>query len=140
VPKVPDINEPDLLREWRSAISSLVPRQLMGPMERQVELIQDVLERERRLQREVLGRVFGPVDAVFDLLEQSGAMLTQQAQALEEAARALEQTAALMKTQADLFERTIRAARQPADLARTVAGLEKRPRSRQGSSKKRSAS
>ena len=138
---MPDINGPDLLREWRSAISSLVPRQLLGPMERQVELIQEVLERERRVQRDVLARVFAPVDAVFDLLEQSGAMLTQQAQALEEAARALEQTAALMKTQADLFERTIRTARQPADLARTAAGLEKRaPKSRQGSSKKRSAS
>ena len=139
MPKVPD--GPDLLREWRSAISSLVPRQLLAPMERQVELIQDVLERERRVQRELLGRVFAPVDAVFDLLEQSGAMLTQQAQALEEAARALEQTAALMKTQADLFERTIKTARQPADLARTAAGLEKRaPKSRQARSNRRTAS
>ena len=130
MPKVPDINEPDLLREWRSAISSLVPRQLMGPMERQVELIQDVLERERRLQREVLGRVFGPVDAVFDLLEQSGAMLTQQAQALEEAARALEQTATVMKAQAELFERTIRTVRQPAELAKAAAGVKKPARKR----------
>ena len=70
-----------------------IPRQLVGPLKRQTELLQDVLERERRLQRNVLGHVFGPFDAVLDLLEQSGATVRQQAEALEQAAQALEQTA-----------------------------------------------
>ena len=45
----------DLLREWQSAMQSVIPRQLLGPLKRQTELIQDVLERERKVQREVLG-------------------------------------------------------------------------------------
>jgi hypothetical protein len=117
----------DLLREWQSAMQSVVPRQLLGPLKRQTELIGDVLERERRLQREVLGRAFAPLDAVFDLLEQSGATIRQQAEALGQAARALEDTAVLMKAQAELFERGIKTIREPADLARSAAGLEKRP-------------
>ena len=116
----------DLLREWQSAMTAVIPKQLLGPLKRQTDLIGDVLERERKLQREVLGRVFAPVDAVFDLLEQSGATIRQQAEALEQAARALEDTAVLMKAQAELFERGIRTAREPADIARRVAGLEKR--------------
>ena len=116
----------DLLREWQSAMQSAIPRQLVGPLKRQTELLQDVLERERRLQRNVLGRVFGPFDALLDLLEQSGATVRQQAEALEQAAQALEQTAVLMKAQAELFERSIKTIRQPTDLARSIAGLEKR--------------
>ena len=117
----------DLLRDWQSAMTSVIPRQLLAPLKRQTELIQDVLERERRLQREVLGHVFAPLDAVFDLLEQSGATIRQQAEALEQAAKALEDTAVLMKAQAELFERGIKTIREPADLARSVAGLDKRP-------------
>jgi len=116
----------DLLRDWQSAMTSVIPRQLLAPLQKQAELIQDVLERERRLQREVLGHAFAPFDAVFDLLEQSGATFRQQAEALEHAARALEETAVLMKAQAEIFERGVRALREPADLARTVAGLEPR--------------
>jgi hypothetical protein len=120
----------DLLREWQSAMQSVIPRQLLGPLKRQTELIQDVLERERKLQREVLGHLFAPLDAVFDLLEQSGATIRQQAEALEQAARALEDTAVLMKAQAELFERGIKTLREPADLARRTAGLDERAKKR----------
>ena len=132
---MPELGDHDLLREWQSAMRSLaasatghaeLPRQLLAPMQRQVELLQDVLERERRLQRVVVERLLAPADAIFDLLEQSGAALHQQAEALEEASRALEQTAVLMKTQADLFERTVRAVREPAEFAKAAAGPETR--------------
>jgi hypothetical protein len=128
----------DLLREWQDAMNSIVsstrnaagrselPRQLLAPLQRQVELLQEVIERERRLQGEVLGHLFAPLDAVFDLLEQSGAALRQQSQALEEASRALEQTASLMAMQAELFEKTIRTMREPAELAKAAAGVEPR--------------
>jgi hypothetical protein len=127
----------DLLREWQSAMQSVIPRQLVGPLQRQAELIQDVLERERRVQRELLGHVFAPLDAVFDLLEQSGSTFRKQAEALEQAARALEETAVLMKAQAEIFERGVRAIREPADLARSAAGLEKRPK-KKGAGRKKS--
>jgi len=130
-------NPRDLLREWREFLDSAtaaaisatgragVPRQLVDAMQRQVELVQDVVERERGLQREVVGRLIAPIDAAFDLLEGTGATLHRQAEALGAAGRALEETAALMQAQAELFERTIAALRQPADLARAASGLER---------------
>ena len=120
---MPDGGGLDLLRDWQSAMQSVIPKQLLGPLQRQAELIQDVLERHR-----VLGHVFAPFDAVFDLLEQSGATFRRQAEALEQAARALEETAVLMKAQAEIFERGVKAVREPTDLARSAAGLEKRPK------------
>ena len=105
-----------------------LPRQLLAPMQRQAELMQEILERERRLQREVVSRLLGPADAIFDLLEQSGAAMRQQAEALEEAGRALEQTAALVKAQAELFERTVRiAASRPSSPRRPGWRRSRRP-------------
>ncbi|HEX5901216.1 MAG TPA: hypothetical protein VFY32_17565 [Solirubrobacteraceae bacterium] len=86
--------------------------------------MQSVLEAERGLQRDLLTRVFEPYDAAFDLLEQSGAALREQAEAVEHAARSLEQAAGLMKTQADLFERTVRMLREPSRRIEAVVGLE----------------
>jgi uncharacterized phage infection (PIP) family protein YhgE len=88
--------------------------------------MQSVLERERGLQRDLLGRAFEPFDAAFDLLEQSGKALREQAEAVEHAAKSLEQAASLMKTQADLFERTIRTLREPSRRIESVMGLDPR--------------
>jgi len=109
-----------------AAGGSDLPRDLLGAMQRQLELVQEVVERERRLQKELTGRLLAPVDAVFDLLAETGATLRRQAEALEAAGRALEETAGLMKRQAELFERTIGTLRQPAELAKTAAGLPSR--------------
>ena len=126
-----------MLREWREFLDSAaataisatgragVPRQLVDAMQRQVELVGDLLERERLLQRDVAGRLFAPIDAAFDLLEGTGATLSRQAEALAAAGRALEETAGLMQGQAELFERTVAALRQPAELARAATGLER---------------
>ena len=127
----------DLLREWQAAMQKVassaasaagrseLPRQLLTPMQKQAELLREVIERERRLQQEIAGRLFEPVDAIFDLLEQSGSALRQQSEALGEAARALEQTATVMKAQAELFERTVHTVRQPTELAKAAAGVKK---------------
>jgi len=137
---VPELSGSELLREWRKVMDSMVsaagsagspaevPRQLLQPMKRQLELVQDVIERERRVQKQLAGLVFGPVDTVFQLLEETGTMLRSQAQELEAAGRALEHAAGLMKTQAELFERSIAALREPVDLARVATGLERRAR------------
>ncbi|HEY4451707.1 MAG TPA: hypothetical protein VGN13_08960 [Solirubrobacteraceae bacterium] len=135
---MPDLNGRDLLREWRQLMDAVVasagsaagrrdlPAELLGSMQRQLELVQEVVERERRLQGDLAGRLLGPVDAVFDLLEQAGATLRQQAEALQTAGRALEESAGMMKSQAELFERTIATLREPAERARVAAGLERR--------------
>ena len=104
-----------------------LPRQLVEPMQRQLELVQEVIERERRLQQQLAGRLLSPVDAIFDLLEESGLVLRRQAEGLEAAGRALEETAGVVKKQAELFERTIGALREPTELVKAAAGLDRRP-------------
>ena len=74
-------------------------------------------------------------DAIFDLLEESGATLHSQADALEAAGRALEEAAQLMKTQAELFERTVATLRKPGELAKSAAGLERHPQTGQPESR-----
>jgi len=130
---------PDLLGEWRRLVDSLVgsaasvagrsavPRELLRVSQRQLELLQEVVDRERRLQGELTTMVTAPVGLVFDLLEEAGETLRLQAEALESAGRALEDTAGLMKRQAERFERSVAALRQPAELARAAAGAT-RPR------------
>jgi hypothetical protein len=93
-------------------------------------LMESVVERERRLQSDLAGYAFAPVDAVFDLLEESGTTLRKQAEALEAGGRALEETAALIKSQAELFEQTVGTLRQPAQLARAASGAKPRRRRR----------
>lgn len=134
---MPDLGGLDLLGEWRKVMNTLVtsaggraelPRALLEPMQRQLELVQEVIERERSLQRQLAERLLGPADAVFNLLEESGSMLRRQAEALESAGLALSETAGLMKSQAELFERTIGILREPTELAKAAAGLERKPR------------
>jgi hypothetical protein len=105
-----------------------IPPQLLAPMQRQLELVQELIERERRLQKELTGRLVAPVDAVFDMLEATGVMLRRQADALEAAGLALEETAGLVKTQAELFERTVGVLREPTERAKAVVGLDRRVR------------
>ena len=68
--------------------------------------MESAVEREQRLQSDLAGHVFAPVDAVFDLLEESGATFRRQAEASRAAGRAPWRNA-LAKTQAEPFERTI---------------------------------
>jgi hypothetical protein len=42
---------------------SEVPRQLLEPMPRRLELIEEVIERERRLQRELAGQLVAHVES-----------------------------------------------------------------------------
>lgn len=126
-----------MLRDWTAAMQSLtesigsaalnsdVARQISAPLQRQAELFGEILERERALQSRVVRRALAPLDAVFDLLEESGAALRSQAEAVEEASRALERVAGLMKVQADLFARTVRAMREPTNVVKSLAGDEK---------------
>jgi hypothetical protein len=130
----------DLLREWQKMMESLIstsasmagraelPRQLVEPMQRQLELMRELIDRQQKLQREVATRLSAPVDAVFDLLEDSAAMTRAQSEALEAAGSALEESARLMKRQAELFERTVVTLRRPTELAKAATGVDRPPR------------
>ncbi len=130
----------ELLSEWRQVMESVVSSataaagrselagDLLRASQRQLELLQEVVDAEQRLRGSLLGGVLAPVEAVFDLLQESGATLRRQAETMESAGRALQDTSALMKQQAELFERMISILRQPTDLARAaVKGGAKKP-------------
>ena len=87
------------------------------------DLFHDVLERERRVRAGVVGMVFAPSDAAFDLFEQTGGALREQAEAIEHAAVALQQAAQLMKRQAELYERAIATLRAPSRIVESAAGV-----------------
>src|SRR5688572_18332083 len=69
---MPESGGDDLLQRWQTAMQSLVssatslagrsevPHQLLAPMQRQLELVQEVVERERRVQQELLERTLAP--------------------------------------------------------------------------------
>ncbi len=136
----------DLLKEWRRVMDSVIasaasvsgrtdlPRDLLGAMQRQIELVQEVVERERTLQSDLAGRIFGPIDALFDLLADTGVTLRKQAETLEAAGAALQETAGLMKRQAEMFERSVDALRQPSELAKLATGVKRKPRKAQARS------
>ena len=138
---MPEHARPDLLGEWRKAMDAVVssaasvtghapvPHQLVEPMQRQLELVEEIIARERRLQRQLVERATAPVDAVFDLLEDSAATMRGQAEAIEAAGRALAKTAVLMRRQAELFERSVSGLREPVELARSAAGAPRRQHS-----------
>ncbi len=139
---MPDLNGRELLREWRQLMEALVasatsstarkdlPGELVGAMQRQLELVQEIVDRERTLQGDLATRLLAPLDGVFDLLEQAGGTIRAQAEALEDAGRALEESAGLMKRQAELFERTIATLRQPTERAKGVAKAKPAARSK----------
>ena len=101
--------------------------ELVAEVRRLMGSLQDLVERERRMQRELADHMLAPVDAIFDLLEQSAAMLVQQAEALGSASRALEDTARLMRSQAAVFEQTVGALREPVKLMKSAAGPRRTP-------------
>ena len=107
---MPELPGTDLLRDWQ-------------------KMMQSVLERERELQRDLLGRAFEPFDAPSAFWSRAGRRCASRRSAIEHAAKSLEQAAALMKTQADLFERTIRIMREPSRRIESAMGVDpQRPR------------
>jgi hypothetical protein len=90
----------DLLSEWRQVMETVIsgaaaaagrsdiPRDMVRASQRQLELIQQLVENERRR----VDVVFGPAQAAFDLLADSGATLRKQAEAMESAGQALQDT------------------------------------------------
>jgi hypothetical protein len=130
-----DLSGGDLLREWQSVVEAVVgaaasmtgqrdlPRQLLDPLQRQFELMEEILERERGLQREMAGGMLAPIDALFDLLHESSAAITRQAEALEAAGRALQDAATVMRAQGEVFADAVARLRQPTELAKSAAGV-----------------
>lgn len=117
----------ELVASLAAAGDAVLPRRMVEPMQRQLELTRGILERERRLRQQLAEQVAAPFDAIFDLVGESATTLRLQAETLQAAGRALEETAGLMKLQAERFEQTVEMLRRPADMAKAAAGVGRRP-------------
>jgi len=125
----------DLLRAWQSAIRDLggtaaslasgpagVASDLLRPLQRQAELLQQVLERQLDFERELLGRAIAPLRATLELVDQATGTLHAQATSFRAASRTFGQLADLMDQQADLLERAGTTLRDPLATFRASGG------------------
>jgi hypothetical protein len=148
---MPERKPADLVREWQEAMLSMASaaasaaggsgaaRQLLAPIQRQAELVEQALEQQRKLQADFVDLAFRPLEEILGVFEQSSAMMRDQAEALAQAAAAFERTAGLIAMQAQLFETATQAIRRPTDIVKSTAsrgagGAKPRQRARKASS------
>ena len=125
----------DLLRAWQSAIRDVggaaaslasgpagVAADVLRPLQRQAELLQQVLERQLEFERELLGRATAPLRATLDLVDQATGTLHAQATSFRAASKTFGQLAELMDQQAELLERAGTTLRDPLATFRAGAG------------------
>ena len=133
---------PDLLAAWREATHQLkglagslagqagnVPA-LLGPLQRQAELIEQMLRRQVELEQALAGRVIAPAQATADALGQAPEMLRAQATAFRAAATSFKQVADLLDAQATALEQTLGILKAP--ISATRWGLDRLPGSSPG--------
>jgi hypothetical protein len=112
----------DLLNAWQDAVKQLagVVSPVTGPAG---DLLEQVLNRQVEFEKQLVGRVLGPLHIVVDSLEKTSAAMRIQAQAFQAASAAFKQSAELLELQAATLERATQALRDPADFLRSAGGL-----------------
>ena len=121
-----------LTRAWRDVIKQLrslptIPgqadftRAIIGPLQRQAELLEETLQRQMRFERDLAGRVLEPVTVVFDALGQTSSALRAQAEAMQTASTALKQASEVLELQASMIERATSTFRDPTAFLRGAA-------------------
>jgi len=118
---------PDPLRAWQEAVARLLQppvlagqpelvQQFLAPFQRQAELLQEALDQQARLQREMTRQALEPVDELVGLVEQAATSMRQGAEAFGHASSALGRIAEMLDGQAAVVERTAAVARRRLDL------------------------
>lgn len=120
----------DLLKAWQDAIrevggtaASLATGPagpLLRPLQRQAELLERILQRQLEFERELVGRVTAPAQAVLELVDQATTAMRGQAAAFRAAATSFDQAADLLEQQADLIDLTRQAVADPVGALRAA--------------------
>lgn len=124
----------DLLNAWRDAIrevggaaASLVSgpaglaSDVLKPLQRQAELLEQVLQRQLEFERELLSRAGATARAALELTEQATGAFRAQATAFRAASASFGQLADLIEQQAELVERASAAIRDPVAALRSAS-------------------
>ena len=122
---------PDLLAAWRDAAGQLHraatavadeaghgAREVLAPLQRQSELVEQLLHRQLELEQERARRALAPALATAEALDKAPAAMRAQAAAFRTAAASFHQAADLLDVQAAAVDQTIGALQAPVDLAR----------------------
>jgi hypothetical protein len=108
----------DLLNAWQDALRGI--RGAAAPA------LEQVLRRQVDFERQLVGRVFAPLNVVLDSLDGAAQAMRTQADAFNAAAAAFKQSADLLDVQASMVERAVEALRDPAEFVRSAGGLAER--------------
>ena len=123
----------DLLRAWQDAIrdvgaaagslaagSAGMAGDLPRRVQRQAELLQQLLQRQLEFERELVSRAFAPLRASLDLVDQATGTFHEQAATLRGASKTFAQLADVMEQQARLLDRASATLRSPAGVFRST--------------------
>jgi hypothetical protein len=122
----------DLLRVWQEIAQRLesaaepvtgseLGKLMLSAVQRQQELLEQVVGQQATLRRDVVGRLMMPLEVLLEVLDESSEAARAQAQALEGAAISLRLAGELFDRQAALLEQATAALREPLELVRSVA-------------------
>lgn len=130
---MPDI--PDLLGAWREATGQLQraaaavadragqgTHDILSPLERQSEVIEQLVRRQLQMEQDLVHGVMGPALAMTQALGKAPEAIRAQATAFRAAAASFSQAADLLDVQADAVEQTIVALQTPVQLAKRGLG------------------
>jgi flagellar motor switch protein FliG len=118
----------DAIREVAKTTASVasVPAdlagQVLGPLQRQAELLERVVERQLEFERELADRALAPARSVLDLVHQATAGMHAEASAFRMASASLGQVADLLEQQAQLLEDATGIVRDPLAALRSAGG------------------
>ncbi len=116
----------DLIRAWREATQQLrglasgIAEQMpqgLAPLQRQAELIEQLIRRQIDLEHEVVRRALAPAEATVNALAGAPDAMRAQASAFRAAATSFNQAADLLELQASALEQALSALRAPAQFA-----------------------
>ena len=97
-----------------------VAQQLTVPLQRQAELLEQILQRQLEFERDLVGRVLAPASTLFDVIEQTTVAMEAQTTAYRAAATSFIQIADLIEQQAELLRLASQSVRDPVAAMRAV--------------------
>jgi hypothetical protein len=125
----------DLLASWQKALGELagvtasvvsapvgLAGQLSGPLQRQAQLVETILERQLAFERELVGRLLAPAGSVLNLVEQTSEALDAQVKAFRTASASFAQIADLLEQQAQALRFAHESVRDPVSALRAAGG------------------
>ena len=131
---------PDPVSAWRDATAQLQrlatslagqastgARDVLEPLQRQTELIEQLLRRQLAVEQQLIRDAVAPAQAAADALERAPDAMRAQAAAFRAAASSFTQAAELMDVQAVALEQTLAIMRAPIQLGQRALGRRDRP-------------